>query len=210
MTKANEHTTDYEEFYELWHKRVRTAVGKAGFFDPYQAEEMVQIIFTKFIVKDYLNTYDPERSAFSTFVWKMIQYTIMSERRALWEKGQAEFSADEYDPSTDEPIMLREDLAFVAKAKEEETIRWNSFHLHDALERTYNRLDSIPSRRIKFSTLLKSLVKQLEETGRINYATLAKENGISRQAVSQQVIAMADLPCMADFRYALVEIMRKD
>lgn len=178
-------TKDFTQFYTEWKQVVTNAVYKAQFHDP-EAEDLVQEIFTELYAGHYLEKYDHERGAFSTYIWGHVNIRIKGRKRELWKRSQREFLlSPQYNNEGDE-------TAFSNIKDESETGVFTDTELSVTVDAICQELDKLPATKSKnLARLFRDIVKQVTEKGEFSQTELAKEYGCSRQAISYQVSDLA-------------------
>jgi len=81
----------YTTFVKEWTPRIKTAIGRFGFSGD-EAEDILQTLLTEFCAGDYLNLYDAEKGAMSTFVYGFVNIRLkgyLRQHNTKFRKEQA-------------------------------------------------------------------------------------------------------------------------
>ena len=199
MEADEEHTApgDFGQFYTDWEDKVRTAIYVAGFYDSFQAEDMLQDIFEYLFTKRHLERYDPTISKFSTYTWVYVKYLIRNRKRSFAKQSNRETVVDIVgDIDANALLQPHDDI--------------DDVEFMQAVEEIHRRLKEYPATKSKdLARLFMSMVKQVQETGTINQAELAREmeretgRSMTRQGLNYQVSSLANTAPLKEWRKSI-------
>ncbi|GAI75163.1 unnamed protein product [marine sediment metagenome] len=187
-------TKDFTKFYNEWQPSVTAAVYQSG-FKGFEAEDLVQDIFADLYAGGYLDKYDKDRAAFSTYIWGHVKVRISGRKRVLWKHNQREF--------VPKPLITNEgeEITFEAPDPSDPFAETSLSITVDAISK---ELEALPATKSKnLARLFKDIVKMVQTEGEFSQTRLAQKYGISRQAVSYQIADLAKTNVLAKFREAL-------
>ena len=187
----------FEQFYLEWEAPIRTAIYVAGFRDAFQAEDMLQDIFEYLFTKGHLERYDPQRSKFSTYTWVYVKYLIRNRKRTFLKMSTRETVVD-----------IREEIDDTALLQPTDDM--DNVEFLQAIEEVHRKLKEYPATKSKdLARLFMAMVKQVQETGTINQAELAREmeremgKSITRQGLNYQVSSLANTAPLKEWRKSI-------
>lgn len=182
-TKTRQNTKDFTQFYNEWHQVVSNAVYRAGFRD-HDAQDLIQDIFADLYSGGYLDKYDAEQGAFSTYIWGHVNIRIKDRKRSFWKRSQREFIP--------KPIIDDEGTEITFETADPDNSDMENTELSITVDHICKELDKLPATKSKnLARLFRDIVKQVTEKGEFSQTELARAYGCSRQAISYQVADLA-------------------
>lgn len=182
-------TRDYEVFYQAWYPLVETAARNWGLLGQ-DAEDAIHDIFTDLMAGGYLERYDQDRAAFSTFIWSQVRPRLMTWNRKKVRRETVTPAVDLFESEAADSIDGVDHLS----DKELEVI----------LVEVYQELKTLPATQTKdLARLFCDLHDQVEMEGKTSTRKLEGKYGIKHQAISAHVKELRKLPVIQSLRQVL-------
>jgi DNA-directed RNA polymerase specialized sigma24 family protein len=166
-----------------------------------EAEELTQAFFARAFAKNYLETYDPSRARFRTFLRTCVDAFVANERQAA---GRLKRGGGVRSVSLDDAAVAHNpDLATVPDFDELFEREWTRSLLATALARL-RQAASTPARARQCAVFARYDLDPADGAPRLTYAALGAELGLSVSDVTNALFA-----ARRDFRRLVLECLRE-
>lgn len=189
---ARQAPASFDQFYGDWFRVFRSMALQLGLSSS-DSEDAAQSVMLGLWQGDYLTKYNPEVANFNTFIFTQARFRLLKARSELWKHGRLEVSVSEVwaDDSDGGEAMGGEDE--LAQAE-----------LDEAIARVLVDLERLPATETKdLARLFREMLVQVRDEGKVTMSAIASSHGWSRQAISQQVADLRQVPAMRQLRAAL-------
>ena len=163
----------YDEVILLWEPKIRTTIrGWTLLRD--DEDDIFQSLMADFIAGDYLDIYDAEKGAFSTFIYAFVRVRLLKlhNQKKRWYAHNV--SLDRYSMSSHFDVEDGRDYGAYIE-------------FTDGMEYFTKELDAMPRTSTRMlrdmGKLWRNVMRMVERTGRIDSRELAYQQGVSHSSI---------------------------